>query len=180
MKVLLRKDVESLGIVGDIVDVSSGYARNYLFPQSLATAPSKGAMRALAKERAQAEARRAHLLEERKAASERINGTEVTIVAAANQEGTLYGSVSAREIASALNAEGHPAVKPEHVKLAEPIRHLDSVAVAVRLGEGLEATVKVWVVRERAADEEEEAQAPGDEAADKGREVAESEAGARR
>lgn len=148
MKVLLRKDLEPLGIVGDVIDVSEGYARNYLFPQGLVLLPTPGNMRALTKERAAAEERRRLWLEAARRAAEKLNGVEVTIVAAANEDGVLYGSVGPREIAHALVEEGHP-VKPEHVRMTSPIRHLDRTTVDLRLGPDAMATVKVWVVRER-------------------------------
>lgn len=154
MKVLLKKDLAHLGIVGDVVEVSAGYARNYLMPNQLATRPTAGNVRALAKERVAAEERRRLLLESKRAAAARLAEVEVTIPAAANEEGVLYGSVGRREIAAALNALGHE-VEADHVQLHEPIRHLDNATVTVRLAEGISADVKVWVVRERAAKDEE-------------------------
>ena len=72
----------------------------------------------------------------------------MTIAAAANEEGVLYGSVGPREIAAALREEGHE-VEPANVNLHAPIRRLDNVAVEVTLGEGITAEVKVWVVRSK-------------------------------
>ncbi|MCC7294152.1 MAG: 50S ribosomal protein L9 [Phycisphaerales bacterium] len=159
MKVLLRKDVEPLGIVGDVVDVTTGYARNFLFPQGLAMTPNKGNMRALTKERAAAEQRRKLAHEQMQRAAEKLADVEVTIIAAANEEGVLYGSVGPKEIAHALAEEGHP-VRPEHVRLPAPIRHLDKTHVDIRFTQGITAQVKVWVVRERKEGETEEGAAP--------------------
>lgn len=156
MKVLLRKDVEPLGIVGDVVDVTTGYARNFLFPQGLAMEPNKGNMRALTKERAAAEQRRKLAHEQMQRAAEKLADVEVTIIAAANEEGVLYGSVGPKEIAHALAEEGHP-IRPEHVRLSAPIRHLDKAIVDIRFTQGITAQVKVWVVRERKEGETEEA-----------------------
>lgn len=170
MKLLLRKNIGKLGIVGDIVDVAEGYGRNYLLPQGLATAPTDANIRALAEARKAAEAEQAVRRAELAAASERLHSTEVTIRARANEDGVLYGSVGRREIAEALNAEGHE-VTPEHVDLKEPIRHLDNVVVPVKLSEDLMAEVKVWVVREKVGDEEEETSAGAESEAKSGTEA---------
>ena len=149
MKLLLKKDIPRLGIVGDVVQVSPGYARNYLLPQNLATKPTKANMKALAMARAAAEERRRQLHQQLQATAERLADVEVTIEAAANEEGVLYGSVGAREVAAALRDEGHD-VTPAQVQLREPIKHLDNLMVTVVLAEEIETTVKVWVVRSKA------------------------------
>lgn len=165
MKLLLQRDVPRLGIVGDVVEVSSGYARNYLIPHRIAVEPTKANMKAIE------EARRIALDERRKrreameAAAERLRDVEVTIAAAANPEGHLYGSVGPREIAAALRDLGH-SVEAEHVQLHTPIRELDSVSVEVTFADDLRAMVKVWVVRESASsvlDDAEEEGSHGDD-----------------
>ncbi len=158
MKLLLCKNIQELGIVGDIVEVSSGYARNYLLPQHLATEPTKANMRKLAEARKAAEEEIKLKRKQLEAASQRLEGVEVTVRARANEEGVLYGSVGTREITAALLDEGH-FVKPEQVMLDEPIRQLDNVSVEVRLHPELLSSIKVWVVREKEegeGDEEEE------------------------
>jgi large subunit ribosomal protein L9 len=155
MKILLRKNVSKLGIIGDVVEVKNGYARNYLFPSGLATHPTETNIRALAEARKHAEHERAEMEAVLRSAAERLSGVEVTIQARANEEGVLYGSVGAREIAAALVAEGHE-VEADHIKLKEPIRHLDHVTVPVKLLDDLTVDVVVWVVRERKEGETEE------------------------
>ena len=159
MKLLLCKNVEPLGIVGDVVNVSDGYARNYLLPQGLATEPSQTNMRRLAEARRVAERERAEQRNRLEKLCKALDGVEVTIYAKANEEGHLYGSVGRKEIAKALEDENH-FVKPEYIQLHTPIRHLDTVAVDVRMGDDLHASIKVWVVRHRTPGEEE-----GDEGA---------------
>lgn len=160
MKLLLCKSVEKLGIVGDIVDVSAGYGRNYLVPHGLATTPTETNIRKLAEARRVAEQDRIRLREELLRWAKRLEDVEVTVRARANEEGVLYGSVGPREVAAALAEEGYP-ITQEQVALETPIRHLDNVAVELKLADGLSATVKVWVVREKSAtgeaSEEEEA-----------------------
>lgn len=159
MKLLLCKTIDTLGIVGDIVNVAAGYGRNYLLPNGLATAPTEGNIRMLREARKQAESERIRnrkLLEE---FSNRLEGVEVTVRARANEDGVLYGSVGAREIAEALHEEGHP-VDMKQVIIESPIRHLDSVAVEIRLGEDLRSDIKVWVVREKTEDDGEDPEDP--------------------
>jgi large subunit ribosomal protein L9 len=146
MKLLLKKDISHLGIVGDVVDVAPGYGRNYLLPQGLATQATQANIKALAEERRKAEERRQQMRDELGRRAERLRDVEVTIAAAANEEGVLYGSVGPREIAAALRDEGHD-VEASHVELREPIRRLDNLAVNVRFAEDIRTEVKVWVVR---------------------------------
>lgn len=146
MRVLLLKDVRKLGHLGDVVDVRPGYARNYLYPQRLATEPTEENIRAIEEARKAAAAERARKLKEYQALAEALQQVSVTIEAAANPEGTLYGSVGAREIAEALQALGHP-VLPEFVALDHPIRTLDNRVVRIEFTDEVFAEVKVWVVR---------------------------------
>lgn len=148
MKLLLTKDVDSLGYVGDVVEVKTGYARNYLLPQHLATEPTDANMRRLADERKQAEASRRTIREAQMALAETLKDVEVTIAAAANEEGVLYGSVGPREVSAALKDEGH-VIEPSQVQLHEPIKHLDNVLVEVKLADDIVTQVKVWVVRSK-------------------------------
>ncbi|MBT3279672.1 MAG: 50S ribosomal protein L9 [Phycisphaerales bacterium] len=144
MKVLLKQNVYKLGIIGDIVDVKSGYARNYLLPQHLAIAPTAENVQEVEAAKA---AYLAQVAEERKSLEARlstIEGKEATIVARANDDGNLFGSVTATMISDAFEEEG-VVIKPEEIILAEPIRQVDRYDVRVVFGEDLEATVVVWV-----------------------------------
>jgi len=152
-KLLLCKNVPKLGIVGDVVDVAQGYARNHLLPKGLATEPTKGNVRRLAEARRHAEEERIRERKMLESLAERLEGVEITIAAKANEEGVLYGSVGPREIAKALHEEGFP-IDVEHLALHSPIRHLDNQSVEVKLGEGLHPLIKVWVVREKVEGEE--------------------------
>lgn len=167
MKLLLTKTIEHLGIVGDIVDVSAGYARNYLLPQRMATEPTTTNMKRVAEARRQAELELAKMRAVMEELSKRLSGAEVTLRARANEAGLLYGSVGKREIAQALAEEGYN-LSPEKIVLKEPIRHLDKFDVVVRFADDIKSTIKVWVVREKSEDE-----AGSDETA-----VAEAEAAA--
>jgi large subunit ribosomal protein L9 len=150
MRLLLLRDIPRLGNLGDVVDVTSGYARNYLLPQRLAAEPTEENLRAIEEERKKAAAERARRLRVFSDLAARLQGVSVTIEAAANPEGTLYGSVGPKEIADALHAQGL-AVRPEHIVLAAPLRTLDNRVVALDFGHDIKAEVAVWIVRQGGA-----------------------------
>jgi len=152
MKLVLRKDIDKLGLCGDVVEVSEGYGRNYLLPHHLALVPTKGNLRQIEEDKKQAAAERARhraMLEE---TVKRLDGAEVTIAAACTPEGHLYGSVGPREIASALLDEGH-SVNADQIRMSHNIKEVGTLEVPVVMADDLEATVKVWVVAEKRAGE---------------------------
>jgi len=152
MKLLLRRDIPNVGLAGDVVEVKEGYARNFLIPQHMAMEPTAANMKAIEedKKRAEEERRRRRLALEQQA--EKLHNVEVTIAAACNPEGRLYGSVGPREIAAALRDEGHD-VEPKQVQLHEPLRQLDTIAVPVVFADDISVDVKVWIVRESGSGE---------------------------
>lgn len=150
VELLLIEDVRKLGHVGDIVKVRSGYARNYLLPQRLAAEPTAANMKAIEDRKKAAAAERSRKMSEFQKLAEQLKDVSVTIEAAANPEGTLYGSVGPKEIAAALHALGH-AVRAEHIIMDVPIRTLDNRSVKLEFTEEVTAQVKVWVVREGGA-----------------------------
>jgi len=155
MKLLLCKNVAALGIVGDVVDVNEGFARNYLLPRRLATEPTAGNVRKLADARRQAEEEMARERSVLEGIARSLEGVEVTIRARANEDGHLYGSVGRREISAALAEEGHH-VSVEQIQLHTPIRRLDNIEVELRFASDLRCAIKVWVVREKTDEESEE------------------------
>jgi len=147
MQVLLRERVSRLGAPGDIVDVADGYARNHLLPHGLAMQVKPGQVKAI-------EAERRRLA--RKAEKERLENEEmaakladasVTITARATEEGHLFGSVDADDIARAITEEVAP-VDASAVRLEEPLKNLGVYEVTIHLSGEVEATTKVWVVGE--------------------------------
>ncbi len=153
MKLLLCKNVEHLGIVGDVVDVKPGYGRNYLIPRLLATMPTTGNMKQLAEARRVAEADLAESQKQLTALAAQINELEITIRAKANEDGVLYGSVGRKEIAAAIAEEGYDLIV-DHIQLRDPIRHLDNITVDIRFSPDLISQVKVWVVRDKVEGED--------------------------
>jgi len=149
MKVLLCQDVKELGWLGDIVEVNDGYARNYLLPQGLARPATEANIKAIAEEKGKwAEARKlegAHLGEVAAA----VEGAEAVLAAKANEQGVLFGSVGAAEIAGNLREQGFE-VSDEHVELSQHIKQVGTHCVKLDFGDGLTATVSVVVVPEAA------------------------------
>ena len=156
MKVLLCEDIDKLGWLGDVVEVKTGYARNYLIPQGLAKVANEASIRAIAEEKA----RRAELrklegkrLEE---AAKAIEGAEAVIAAKANELGHLFGSVNERQIATNLRAQGFE-VRDEIIQLPEHIKEVGTHSVTLKFRDNLTATINVVVVPEQ--QDETEAQA---------------------
>lgn len=166
MKVLLRRNVRKLGIIGEVVDVKAGYARNYLLPEGLAVAPSAANLKSVENEKAAYLAELAKIKAELQARATLLTGKEFTLIARANEEGNLYGSVGAAQIA-ACAAQANVAIEPRDIILEEPIRHLGSFPVRVSFDDDIEATVTVIVVSplgEGPAAVKEEEAAPAEEA----------------
>lgn len=169
MKLLLRRDIAKLGLAGDVVEVTEGYARNYLLPQRMAVLPTQANMKQIEEDKRRAEAERKARREALESAAARLTNVEVMIHAAANPEGHLYGSVGPREIAAALREEGHD-VEASNVELHETIRSLGNRVVPVVFADDIRAEVKVWVVQEKRAGDletrDEEEKQDGTEAED--------------
>jgi len=147
MQVLLTQDIRDLGRRGEVVDVADGYGRNYLVPRRLAVMVNPANVRQVQEER-----RRLELAEAKRRASlaevaEGLKKISVTIQARANEEGHLFGSVGAEEIASALKEENFD-VTPTMVMLEKPVKELGVFEVPIRLDNELSSVVKVWVVGE--------------------------------
>jgi large subunit ribosomal protein L9 len=148
MKVLLTQTIERTGIVGEVLDVSDGFARNYLLPKGLAIQPTEGNIKRLEQARKDYESKLKLIRAEKEALLAKLTGIEVTLIRNANDEGHLFGSVSRRDIAEELQKAGH-AVQADDVKLDEPIRRVDTFTVPVALASDLRTDIKVWVVREK-------------------------------
>jgi large subunit ribosomal protein L9 len=157
MKVLLTQTIERTGIVGEVLEVSDGFARNYLLPKGLAIQPTDGNIKRLEAAKKDYEAKLAKIREDREKLLASLQGVEVTLVRNANEEGHLFGSVSRRDIAEELQKLGHQ-VQPDDVKLDDPIRRVDTFTVPVALAADLRTEIKVWVVREKQEGQPAEAQ----------------------
>lgn len=148
MQVLLRNNISKLGKRGEIVDVKDGYARNYLVPRGLAVAVGNTDLKAIEEERKRLEKTAAAERAEVAGLVEKLQAAAVTITVKANEEGHLFGSVTAADIAAALTAEVVP-VEEANVRLEEHIKELGVYEVPVHLSADIEdVIVKVYAVGE--------------------------------
>ena len=152
IQLLLTENVENLGIVGDVVKVRSGYARNYLLPHRLATPPTEGAKAAVAERRAEVERQLREKRAQQEKMIEKLAGFEVSLMRAANEEGILYGSVTQHDIAVALQEAGF-AVTERDIRIGSAIKRLDSYPIPVQLADDLKAEIKLWVVSDKPAEQ---------------------------
>ncbi len=146
MKVILKKDVPGLGKRGATVEVSEGYARNYLIPRDLAAVASAGALKALAVEQQAAEAKRTREEAEARALGDRLARLEVVIPARLGEGGRLFGSVTAKDIVEALAKQGVELDKRK-LEVAEPIKQLGTYRIPVKLHPKVHLELAVKVVQ---------------------------------
>lgn len=147
-ELLLLNTIENLGIVGDVVKVKTGYARNFLLPQGLAEVPTPSKIESLKEARATAQAEMNALRSARLQIVDQLTDVTITLTRSCNDQGSLYGSVTPRDIADALHEAGH-GVTPEYVRLAHPIRHIGSHPVPIQFDKDLKAEVTLIVNPDR-------------------------------
>ena len=179
MKVLLKVDVDNLGMAGEVQNVSDGYGRNYLIPKGLAVVASPGMMKQADVWRKKAEARREQLRAEYEALSAKIKDVRLSFTARAGENGKLYGSITTSQIADELNATLGTDIDRRKVGV-EPLRQLGEHPVVVRLSGEFQPELTVTiesedgdeapVVEEPAA---EEAEAPAEEVVEEAEEAVE-------
>jgi large subunit ribosomal protein L9 len=147
MEVILREDIEKLGNRGQVVNVASGYARNYLLPKRLAV-PATDANRKIVEQERQAHLRReAKQKGEAEDLAKLVNGVTIKLARKAGENDQLFGSVSAHDVADALAAQNY-SIDRRKVILEEPIKQLGEFKVPVRLHREVTAEVTVQVVKE--------------------------------
>ncbi len=148
VELLLVESVENLGIVGDVVKVRTGYARNYLLPRAVATQPSEELIKSLQAKRAEAQKQLEQQRQMRADTITRLTGYTLEIVRACNDQGILYASVTQQEIASALTQAGY-AVRPRDVRLSGSIKRVDTYDVHVKYETELETWIKLNIKPDR-------------------------------
>ena len=145
VELLLIQSVEHLGEQGDVVEVKSGYANNYLLPQGLATITTAHHKRMVEKHKARLHeiqrARRAGL----EALAKELENQSITIEANANEEGHLYGSVGPVDVVNALKRH-NITLTSDQVRLTGPLKELGLYTIKIHLGQDVEGEVKIWVV----------------------------------
>jgi large subunit ribosomal protein L9 len=146
MQVILRDDMDNLGKSGEVVSVKEGYARNFLLPRGQAIKATASDVARVEHEKRVIAARTAKLAKEAQSEADNLSQVAVSIARAVGEEDKLFGSVTGRDIAEALKEKG-VIVDAKKIHLDEPIKALGLAEVAVKLGRGVTATVKVWVVK---------------------------------
>ena len=158
MKVILLERVERLGALGDVVNVKDGFARNFLLPRSKALRATSANMKVFEGQRADIEARNAKAKETADIAGAKLDGSSYILIRQAGEAGHLYGSVSGRDVAEAIQAEGGK-IDRSQVVLDKPIKTLGLHEVKVRLHPEVAVTVTINIARSQ---DEAERQARGE------------------
>jgi len=144
MKLLLKESIKNVGKVGDVVEVSPGYARNFLLPNDLAVQPTPGNIKKVEERRKEIEKLEREKRDQQAALLKQLEGVEVTLERRANESGTLFGSVSATDIARALQAQGFN-IEPDDINLPGKLDKIEKYTVQVKFAEDLATDLKVWV-----------------------------------
>jgi len=144
IKLLLKESIKNVGRVGDVVEVSPGYARNYLLPHDLAVQPTPGNIKKVEERRKEIEKMERERREQQAALLKQLEGVEVTLERRANENGHLFGSVSATDISKALQGQGFN-VEPDDINLPGKLDRIEKYTVQVKFAEDLATDVKVWV-----------------------------------
>ncbi|HHT9126963.1 MAG TPA: 50S ribosomal protein L9 [Candidatus Brocadiia bacterium] len=147
MDVLLKKDVIKLGRMGEVVNVAEGYARNYLLPRGFATTVNPTNLKQIDIAKKKYETKVKEEKEKLQAVAEKLSECSITINAKANEEGRLFGSVTAEQIVEMLKKEGYP-IEKEMILLESPIKQCDVYNVPISLHPEIQTQCKVWVIRE--------------------------------
>ena len=158
MKVVLLGEIKGKGGEGDVIDVAQGYAENYLIPQKLAVAATKGNLKQLEERRNNIEKREAVRLADANALKAKLDGQKVAVDAKVGEEGVLFGSVTAALIADAIKAELDVEIDRKRVELGKPIKVAGSHEVEISIYREIKASIVVLVGVEEQAEETVEAE----------------------
>jgi large subunit ribosomal protein L9 len=147
MEVILRQAVENLGKPGDVVKVKNGYARNYLLPHNLAYEATPGNLKRIQQERDRLEAAENQRRGAAQEIATKLEQVSLTFSARVGEEGKLFGSVTASDIAQQLAQQGYE-IEKRQIDLHEPIKSLGVYRVPVRLHADVKPEIRVWVIKQ--------------------------------
>ena len=147
MQIILRHAIENLGKPGDVVTVSPGYARNYLLPRGFAYEATPGNLKRIGQEKARLEAAENERRDAAQQLATKLEEVSLTFSARVGDEGKLFGSVTAADIAQQLEAQGHH-IEKRQIDLHDPIKTLGVYSVPVRLSSDVKPEIKVWVIKQ--------------------------------
>lgn len=149
MKVILKEDVQGLGKAGQIINVKDGYARNYLLPKGLALIADEKNLKALELQKKKFEQEAKKKRQDAESIAERLSQLQLTIKAKAGEDQKLFGSITAKDIAEALNKEGF-SIDKKQIILQEPIKRAGEYTAQVKLHSNIVAKVNINVLPENA------------------------------
>jgi large subunit ribosomal protein L9 len=144
VKLLLKESIKNVGRVGDIVEVSPGYARNYLLPRDLAVQPTPNNVKKVEERRKEIERQERERREQQERMIKQLEGVEVHLERRANEQGHLFGSVTATDVAKGLQAQNFN-IEPEDVNLPGKLDQVRDYTVNIKFADDLAAEIKVWV-----------------------------------
>jgi large subunit ribosomal protein L9 len=147
MLVILRENVENLGRIGDLVNVSSGFARNYLIPRKLVMVADPSNVKMIENQKKVLEKKRQVARSASEELAKKLNDQSVTIARKVGDNDKLFGSVTQSDIMDALKKAGH-SVEKRMISLEQPIKALGVHTVTVKFDQDVSAAVKVWIVKE--------------------------------
>lgn len=147
MKVIIRQNIESLGSVGDVVEVKPGYANNYLIPRQFAYIAMAGSVKALEEEKKNLVKKKQKELEAAEKLAAELEKVSISIPVQVGEEDKIFGSVTTQMIGDAL-AEKSFDMDRRKIEIEEPIKSLGIYSVGIKLHPSVTAKIKVWVVRE--------------------------------
>jgi large subunit ribosomal protein L9 len=148
LEVILIKDVKGQGKAGDIVKVSDGYARNFLLPRGYAIEATEGSKKRLKDEKAGMMKKKEIETAKARGLAERVSSLEVVLRVKAGENGKLFGSITAKDIAEALNQTHGISVDKKKVVLDEPIKNIGQSLIEIKIYPGISAKLKVTVTEE--------------------------------
>jgi large subunit ribosomal protein L9 len=146
VKVILNQEVRGVGSPGDVVEVAGGYGRNYLLPRNLARPATKGAIREAENIRARRQAREMATLEQAQTMASHLASVRVTIPAKAGPEGRLFGSITAQQVAEAIQNAARTNIDRRRIHLDAPLKQTGVHRLSIRLHPEVEANVDVEIV----------------------------------
>ncbi|WP_353683981.1 50S ribosomal protein L9 [Thermodesulfovibrio sp. 3907-1M] len=147
MKVILKEDVHGLGKAGQIINVKDGYARNYLLPRGLVLIADEKNLKALEYQKKKIEEEAKKKRQDAESVAERLSALELTIKAKAGEDQKLFGSITAKDVAEALQNHGF-SIDKRQINILEPIKRLGEHEVEVKLHSNVSAKLKINVVGE--------------------------------
>ena len=148
MKVILKQDVKKLGTKGSVVNVSDGYARNFLFPRKLAIPYTESSKKSLEAEKKDQERRNRRILEHAKEKAKKLESSVLTIKAKSGEEGKLFGSVTTQDLSDTIKQQLGFDIPKKDIKLKEHIKYLGKYTAEVKLHPKVKTKINFEVVKE--------------------------------